>query len=498
MEDTISFLHKYNNERLKGYLQNSIYWNKTLFEHNDDALFATDLDGYCIWLNQSCKKITGYSSEEASQLSIFSLVKDFDLERVKRYFDKTVEGNFQNFDCAIMDKSSETVHINITFIPISVKDEIVGVYVVAKDITEIKRNRKRLQTGEEFYRILAEKSLDIITKVDINGNFLYVSPAVQTILGYSPEEILGIPGFNLVHPEDLTQAIEGNETVKNGRCIGHNTYRIRMSDGNYKWMDVQCIPLLDIETNSVYEILSVLRDITELKNNEKKTQDLIIRSEKLSIAGQLAAGIAHEVRNPLTAIKGFLQLIKSNHKSEEAYFDIINSEIDRVEGILSELLTLAKPKSLKFERKRLDLLLDQVSALISTQCIMQNIIINKINNQEVLEINCDENQLKQVFINLLKNSIEAMPNGGMITIEVEELSDKKARVRFIDQGNGIPEEVINRIGEPFFTTKENGTGLGLMISKEIIERHNGKMNIESCENGTNIEVILPLFYNQNT
>lgn len=366
MEDTTSILHKYKNDQLKGYLQNSIYWNKTLFEHNNDALFATDLDGYCIWLNQSCQKITGYSSEEASQLSLFSLVKDFDLERVKSYFHKTLEGNFQNFDCAITNKSSESVHINITFIPISAKDEIIGVYVVAKDITEIKRNRKELQ-------------------------------------------------------------------------------------------------------------------------------DLVIRSEKLSIAGQLAAGIAHEVRNPLTAIKGFLQLIKSNHKNEEAYFDIIDSEIDRVEGILSELLALAKPKSLKLERKRLDILLDQVIALINTQCILKNIIINKNSDHKVIEINCDENQLKQVFINFLKNSIEAMPNGGLITIEVKALSDKKAAIKFIDQGNGIPEEVINRIGEPFFTTKENGTGLGLMISKEIIEKHNGSINIKSDENGTSIEVILPLF-----
>ncbi|RBP85894.1 histidine kinase/DNA gyrase B/HSP90-like ATPase, partial [Cytobacillus firmus] len=128
-----------------------------------------------------------------------------------------------------------------------------------------------------------------------------------------------------------------------------------------------------------------------------------------------------------------------------------------------------------------------------TQALMNNIEIITLYETNIFSIFCDENQLKQVFINFLKNSIEAMPKGGKISVELQSLGFDKLKLLFIDEGRGIPDHILNRIYEPFFTTKETGTGLGLMISKQIIENHNGTLHIRSDKKGTIVEVILPIF-----
>src|SRR5690606_5088484 len=231
----------------------------------------------------------------------------------------------------------------------------------------------------------------------------------------------------------------------------------------------------------------IIRDISD----RIKAEELMIKSEKLSIAGQLAAGIAHEIRNPLTAIKGFLQLFNDDFDGKQNYFDIIFSELNRIELILSELLLLAKPSEIKFKNKDIRTILRDVVTLLETQAILQNIQINiEFQNEESI-ITCDENQIKQVFINLIKNSIDAMENGGNIYIR-SIVTQEFIYLLFIDEGCGIPKSILDRIGEPFYTTKEKGTGLGLMVSYNIIENHNGEIKVDSKENeGTTFEIMLP-------
>jgi two-component system sporulation sensor kinase A len=247
-------------------------------------------------------------------------------------------------------------------------------------------------------------------------------------------------------------------------------------------------PILDGKGNKLGWSVS-LRDITAWKIAQEHLQN----SEKLSVAGQLAAGIAHEIRNPITSIKGFIQLMKSGIGEKQKYFDIMSSEIERIEFILSELLILAKPQSIKYERKDIRVLLSQVMTLLDTQAILNNIEFSAEFKPGVTHLYCDENQLKQVFINFIKNSIESMPKGGRITIEINSENDQEMLIRLYDQGCGIPKEVLSKLGQPFYTTKEKGTGLGFMVSKKIIENHSGKINVESEVNkGTMIEITLPV------
>ncbi|WP_068777041.1 ATP-binding protein [Paenibacillus sp. FJAT-26967] len=216
------------------------------------------------------------------------------------------------------------------------------------------------------------------------------------------------------------------------------------------------------------------------------------RTEKLSLVGQMAAGMAHELRNPLTIISGFLQLSQKQAGSA-SYLGMMSSEVSRMNEIISDFLLLSKPVNSRFDRHHLMPLLQETLELFDNQCRDAGVRVILEEEGKVPEIDCDFNQLKQVFINMVKNSIEAMPEGGQLQITLSVLTKHRVQIRLADQGSGINPEDLSRIGEPFFTTKDNGTGLGLMVSNKIIENHSGKLNISSRPGvGTTIDIILPV------
>ncbi|MCD1260117.1 GHKL domain-containing protein [Paenibacillus athensensis] len=215
------------------------------------------------------------------------------------------------------------------------------------------------------------------------------------------------------------------------------------------------------------------------------------QSEKLTMAGTLAAGIAHEIRNPLTSLRGFLQLMRQR---EPQYTEIMLSEVDRINEIVSELLELAHPKETLFELHGLQPILQNAITLLDAQSNLHNVQLTGryAKGTERLVVLGKESKLKQVFINLIKNAIEAMPDGGRIRISLAA-SDAWACIEIVDSGLGIPPELLERIGQPFVTTKERGNGLGLVICKRIIEDHQGTIEFASPpEGGTVVTVKLPI------
>lgn len=209
--------------------------------------------------------------------------------------------------------------------------------------------------------------------------------------------------------------------------------------------------------------------------------------------------MAHEINNPLTAMKGFMQLLKSTeNENNQGYINIVSSEIERIESITTEFMAVAKPQVVKIKPNDISVLMDQVLMLLQPQAMMNNIKIRIDLNPGIPLISCEGNQLKQVFVNILKNAIESMPMGGEILIQLNILDNNQVSIRFIDQGCGIPKERIPYLGEPFYSIKEEGIGLGLMICYKIIETHQGKVFIESEVNkGTTVEVTLPICTLQN-
>ncbi|MEH7483629.1 ATP-binding protein [Neobacillus drentensis] len=362
----------------------------------------------------------------------------------------------------------------------------MGSSIKAANNGSIKTNiEEELEKREVSYRDLVDNSPDAVI-IAYEDDILFINETGARLFGASnKEDIQQKKIVDLIHPDYHGSIKERVEIVTRGDATEFFEYKLIGIDGTVFEAEVKEIPTI-FQNKPARHI--IIRDITD----RKKTLELLLNAEKLNVAGQLAAGIAHEVRNPLTAIKGFLQLMETKLNGHKSYFDIIQSEIDRIELILSELLILAKPQDLKFEPVLLQTLIEDVKTLIDTQAIMNNVQIEFFNDCGKLIINGDKNQLKQVVINFLKNAIEAMPNGGMITIELKKHGFNQVKMLIKDTGSGMPQHVLKRVGEPFFTTKESGTGLGIMNSKQIVENHHGTVHFWSDEKGTLIEVILPI------
>lgn len=232
--------------------------------------------------------------------------------------------------------------------------------------------------------------------------------------------------------------------------------------------------------------VALSRDITD----KKEAEEIFVRSEKMSVAGQLAAGIAHEIRNPITSLKGFLQLLQTGIEGKAEYFRIMEEEIEKIQTITSELLFISKPLTNEIQNESIAELLNDICTLLGSQARLYDITI-QLNFDNEMYINCDRSQIKQVFINIIKNAIEVMEEGGIIQVNVKDQHPFVA-VDVIDEGSGIPDEIIDKINEPFFTTKKNGTGLGLMITNQILEKHLGKLEVFQNDTvGSTFRVLLP-------
>lgn len=258
--------------------------------------------------------------------------------------------------------------------------------------------------------------------------------------------------------------------------------------GELKTFDVIKVPLF-FSNGERRGLVTIGRDITQQKNAET----MLLQKEKLSVVGELAAGIAHEIRNPLTSIKGFVQLMKESDHSSTNRYDIILSELDRINQIVGELLVLSKPQSVIHKPFNINDMIKYVVNLTSHEALMYNVQLTVRDQVQDTSINGDINQLIQVFINILKNSIDAMPKGGNIIFTAEKINGD-VEFRIEDTGVGIPEERLERIGEPFFTLKEKGMGLGLTVSNKIIHEHKGTMEIKSeVGKGTKVTVKIPVY-----
>jgi len=241
----------------------------------------------------------------------------------------------------------------------------------------------------------------------------------------------------------------------------------------------------------------IFKDVTNLRSLEQQVQ----RSDRLAMIGQIAAGTAHEIRNPLTSIKGFLQVLnrtfsQNGMEKEQGYTDLMLAEIDRINELVNEFLLLSKPKDVTFDRVDVSSVIRDILPIINNQAVLHNVTIKYQSVYQIPKVVADRELLKQVFINLCKNGIEAMVEGGTLTIiERVDYREKKVLVEIQDAGPGIPAFLIDKIFDPFFTTKDNGTGLGLSVCQRIIHDIGGNIRVSSKGYGTTFTVSLPFSSN---
>ncbi|WP_226665400.1 PAS domain S-box protein [Metabacillus litoralis] len=469
-------------------LESSILEKVFLQSRIPQMIFQHDFSDNIV--NDAFYQFIGYTKEEWQNLSVQEISHPEDYELDLQLFRDILLGFRVSYQLEkrYFHKNGDIIwgSLNVTLIDDPYSDKK---YFLAQvlDITEEKNLERVLTKNEQKYRLLAENSSDIINLHFKDGRFIYNSPSVKQILGYEASELLGDKPSDYIHPDDLQLVKDKHVLLLDQRDPLLITYRGRKKDGTYIPLETNVKSVIDEQTGMVTGFISITRDI-----RGRVEQDILLRkSEKLAVVGQLAAAVAHEIRNPLTSVKGFMQLFYSTKECNEDFMEIALSEIDRVEEIISEFLTLSRPHEEKREPIMINELMKQVVQLLQTQAILINKEIKCVINEDIPDIYGDPNALKQVFFNIIQNGLDAIEEKGFVIIKITS-SSHSLRIDFIDNGRGIPKDRLLRIAEPFYSTTEKGTGFGLMTSYKIVENHKGRIEIDSTVGiGTTVTILLP-------
>ena len=339
-----------------------------------------------------------------------------------------------------------------------------------------------------------ENTNEAFVTIDENHRVLFFNKAAEDIFGYSRKEVIGSdltiimsPSCSKNHRRAVTRYVK---TRIPGR-IGHET-EMAASRKNGETFPAS-ISFSVTEVSGRLFFTGIVRDITE----KKALEEQVIRSEKLSALGQLAAEITHEIKNPLMLIGGFAQQLSRVIEDKKGLekIKIIIDEVARLEKLLTDLREFHLPKTTPFEKVDIRDLLEDIYFMVKDDCKKKNIRTEFRIDEKIPSVAGNRQSLKQVFLNLFKNSMDAMEHGGILSIQTNRVGEH-VEIVVTDEGCGIPEQDKERVFSPFFTTKKYGTGLGLCISKRIIEEHaEGSLSMRSKEGkGTSFKITLPVYH----
>jgi PAS domain S-box-containing protein len=361
-----------------------------------------------------------------------------------------------------------------------------GLVVIGRDITERMLIEKELSENQQRYQSLFEYNPEMVYMVDLKGNFTNMNPQFEVITGQLRKDYLGKSILEFVPPKDHQQlAYVFRKVIRTRTAQNNQEIEIIRPDGKHIVLAYTLVPM--IINDEIVGVIGYAKDITQLKD----TQERLRKTEKLSVVGELAASVAHEIRNPLTSLKGFVQLMKDDDPKKQMYYKVMAEELDRINEIVSEFLVLAKPQKLLFKPSNLEHILTSVISLLESEANLYGVELSLDIKGTLPLIECEPNQLKQLFINIIKNSIEASSTAVSVAVDMED--SKMISIQVKDNGCGISDERIKHLGEPFYSSKEKGTGLGLTVSYRILESHKGQIRFNSKEGeGTVVQVLLPV------
>lgn len=456
-----------------------------LFNISSDAIYYFKISennisaGKFIKINEVAHRRLGYTREEMLGMS----PADIDIhaeEEIYIILEDVYTNRTYTFETTHVCKDGSLIPVEIMTDTFDEKGEKYFL-TVCRNISDRKKAEKIIHNTKEQYKRLVESSPNGIAIIQ-DDKWVYANEAALKLFGVkSKENLLGVNIYDLLDP------IIHNEykmiTTKDGVPATTNIYW-KTIEGKELHTEVISMPFTFRERTATQLII---QDVTE----QKHAEHIMIQAEKMNVIGEIAAGIAHEIRNPLTSLKGFVQLFRAGTVPNQTFIDIMETELERIDIISSEFLTLAKPGNINFTSLDLQTLIKDVLALLDTELYKQSILIDMRVTTENTSVRGEITQLKQVFINLIKNAIEVMINGGTITIILANRNGC-VHISIRDEGAGMTDQQLSRLGEPFYTTKETGTGLGLMVSYTIISNHDGEVSVQSkLDEGTTFTVKLP-------
>jgi two-component system sensor histidine kinase HydH len=351
----------------------------------------------------------------------------------------------------------------------------------------VDRSLARMRTYTEN---VVESMADALISVDQESNIVTCNRRAAEILGV-PERDLKNKRINEVLGLDMGEFLRG-ESPKG--IIRDREMEARPRSGKGIPLSLSAAPLRD-ETGREMGSVLLLRDLREIRDLQEKVR----RSERLASLGRLAAGVAHEIRNPLSSIRGFAQLFKNRLKGqekEEEYASIMVREVDRLNRVITELLDFARPKEPHREAYSLEEILGHTLKLLEPELAKKRVGVERVYEDGLPPARVDRDRLSQAILNLMLNALESMEDGGKIRIGLKregEGGKEFLKVSISDTGRGIPREDLGKVFDPFFSTKRKGTGLGLAIVHQIVESHRGEITVDSREGeGTTFQITLPM------
>ena len=453
----------------------------------------TDNNGIITYVNDKFVEISKYSREELlGQNHRLINSGHHSPDFFRNLWGTITKGHTWSGEIKNKAKDGSYYWVDTVIVPFLNKQGVPYQYVsIRRNITEKKEMQQQFEESVREVQDItyALEQSSIIAFTDKKGVITKVNAKFCEISGYSRKELIGNThrivnsGY---HSKEFFQHLW--TTISRGE-IWKGEIRNKTKFGTYYWVDTTIIPFLD-KNNKPYQYLAIRNDITD----KKRTEEVLNRQDKLAAVGQLAAGVAHEIRNPLTSIKGYAEFLSldETEKDRQECFHIILDEIERVNSIVEEFMLLSKPSVALLEKRPLLPIIDQVLTILDYQLRKNKINVHKIHENIEFVIECDENKLKQVLLNFIKNAIEAMPNGGgSLNISVKKV-EKEIHLIIKDTGIGMSKEQLKKIGEPFYTTKKDGNGLGLMVSFKIIENMKGKVYVDSeLGKGTSFHMTFP-------
>ncbi|MGD2096435.1 MAG: PAS domain S-box protein [Desulfobacterales bacterium] len=479
-------------------IQESEQRYRTLFESAGDAIFIIDIEGErtgeIVDANPAAAKMHGYRIEELLKLN---LIKDLDAPEAAAAAPQSIErilnGEWIKDEINHQKKDG-------TLFPVEISAGLIQfmgrkfILAIDRDISERKQMERMLIQAKIEWEDTFNAITDMITIHDTEFNILRANKAAEKILGLPLLKNQKAKCYQYYHGTD-----QPPETCASCKCLEtEEPVTCEMYEPHlFKFLEIRAMPMYD-NRNRLSGLIHVIRDITQRKSVEEALQ----RAEQLKMVGELAAGLAHEIKNPLAGIKGSIQvLVETTAIAEEDRALILKAidEIKRIETLLKSLLNFAKPPKLTLMPTDVNDLLDKAIALSLQHPSLapggsKSVDVLKDFDPDLGEIMADPMQLQQVFLNLMFNAIEAMPQDGALAVKtLLDDSDNMLRIAISDSGKGMEPSVLDQIFQPFFTTKRKGSGLGLSICQRLIDQHSGTISAESAPGkGTVFTLQIPI------
>lgn len=452
---------------------------REVFENAMDAIILMNNDGRIVKANQSACKIFELPMEQLLNKKMTDFIDQTDqrYHAIQKQYDQKGE-----IRAELLFRMANGQYKELEFTSKRIMFDSQDLTIL-RNVSDRKRMEQELRESELKFRKVFNGSMDGIVLFNNQYDIIDANPLAGKILSTPLEQLKTSNLLDVISGYHIENAASPAKTIS-----------LEEMDNDIPFLlsDQKRILEFSFKRNIIQNMnLAMLRDVTERKELEERLR----KSDTLHVVGELAAGIAHEIRNPMTALKGFIQLLKGSIQNEDhaLYFNVITSELKRIESIITEFLILAKPQAIMYEEKNIVKIMQDTMDLLHAQANLDNVQMHLKCEGGIPLIYCEPNQLKQVFINILKNAIEVMPDGGNVYVSIKQKGDDHIIISLADEGIGMTEDKLKRLGEPFYTTKERGTGLGLMVSYKIIEEHNGKIEVESEEGrGTTFHLTLPI------